>query len=132
MGALRLHPARVAGLSPRAVSRAWSVFDVQLAIYALALVVIGLLMAFTNSGDAPLSTGSVFTRALMWLAIAIIVFAWPVIRDLYSFDQRSQSAELPMVIPQVMVPIGLSIMAFLVVVRLLTGGHRIPSDHSGH
>jgi rod shape determining protein RodA len=74
MGALRLHPARIAGLSPRAVSRAWSVFDVQLALYALALVIIGLLMAFTNSGDAPLETGSVFTRALMWMAIAIIVF----------------------------------------------------------
>jgi TRAP-type C4-dicarboxylate transport system permease small subunit len=66
------------------------------------------------------------------VAVAIVVFAWPVIRDLWLFDQRSQSAELPMVIPQVMVPIGLSIMAFLVVVRLLTGGHRIPSDHSGH
>ncbi len=74
MGTLRLHPARVAGLSPRAVSRAWSVFDVQLAIYALALVIIGLLMAFTNSGEAPLEAGSVFTRALMWMAIAIIVF----------------------------------------------------------
>ena len=66
------------------------------------------------------------------VAVAIVVFAWPVIRDLWLFDQRSQSAELPMVIPQIMVPIGLSIMAFLVVVRLLTGGHRIPSDHSGH
>lgn len=74
MGTLRLHPARVAGLSSRAVSHAWSVFDVQLAIYALALVIIGLLMAFTNSGDTPLAAGSVFTRALMWLAIAIIVF----------------------------------------------------------
>lgn len=74
MGALRLHPARVAGLSPRAVSHAWSVFDVQLALYAIALVIIGLLMAFTNSGDTPLSTGSVFTRALMWMAIAVIVF----------------------------------------------------------
>src|SRR5690349_6551363 len=74
MGALRLHPARVAGLSPRAVSRAWSVFDVQLAIYALALVIIGLLMAFTNSGETPLTAGSVFTRALMWMGIAIIVF----------------------------------------------------------
>ncbi len=74
MGALRLHPARVAGLSPRAVSHAWSVFDVQLALYAIALVIIGLLMAFTNSGDGPLETGSVFTRALMWMAIAVIVF----------------------------------------------------------
>ena len=66
------------------------------------------------------------------VAVAIVVFAWPVIRDLWLFDQRSQSAELPMVIPQIMIPIGLSIMAFLVVVRLLTGGHRVPSDHSGH
>ena len=66
------------------------------------------------------------------VAVAIVVFAWPVIRDLWMFDQRSQSAELPMVIPQIMVPIGLSIMAFLVVVRLLTSGDRLPSDHSGH
>jgi TRAP-type C4-dicarboxylate transport system permease small subunit len=66
------------------------------------------------------------------VAVAIVVFAWPVIRDLWLFDQRSQSAELPMVIPQIAIPIGLSIMAFLVVVRLLTGGDRAPSDHSGH
>ena len=66
------------------------------------------------------------------VAMAIVVFAWPVIRDLWLFDQRSQSAELPMVIPQIMIPIGLSIMAFLVVIRLLTAGDRVPSDHSGH
>ena len=51
------------------------------------------------------------------------------IRDLWQFDQRSQSAELPMVIPQAMMPIGLSIMALLVVVRLITGGEPKPSDH---
>jgi TRAP-type C4-dicarboxylate transport system permease small subunit len=66
------------------------------------------------------------------VAVAIVVFAWPVIRDLWLFDQRSQSAEIPMVIPQIMIPIGLSIMAFLVVIRLLTGGDRLPSDQSGH
>ncbi len=74
MGTLRLQPARLAGLSPRAVSRAWTVFDIQLAVYATALVVIGLLMAFTNSGEDPLAAGSLFTRGLMWLAIAIMVF----------------------------------------------------------
>jgi len=66
------------------------------------------------------------------VAVTIVVFAWPVIRDLWLFDQRSQSAELPMVIPQIMIPIGLSIMAFLVVGRLLTGGDQVPSDPSGH
>ena len=70
MGTLRLHPARLAAFTPRAMGNVWSVFDLQLAVYALALVVIGLLMAFTNSGDAPLAGGSLFTRALMWLAIA--------------------------------------------------------------
>jgi len=52
----------------------WSVFDIQLAVYALALVVIGLLMAFTNSSDAPLAAGSLLTRAFMWLAIGLVIF----------------------------------------------------------
>jgi C4-dicarboxylate transporter DctQ subunit len=66
------------------------------------------------------------------VAVLVVTFSWPVIRDLWTFDQRSQSAELPMVIPQAMVPIGLSIMVFLVVVRLFTGGDRTPSDGHGH
>jgi rod shape determining protein RodA len=74
MGTLRLQPARLAAFTPRAMVNVWSVFDLQLAVYALALVVIGLLMAFTNSGDAPLAGGSLFTRALMWLAIAMVIF----------------------------------------------------------
>ena len=74
MGTLRLQPARLAAFTPRAIVNVWSVFDIQLAVYALALVVIGLLMAFTNSGDTPLVGGSVFTRALMWLAIGLMIF----------------------------------------------------------
>ncbi len=74
MGTLRLQPARLAAFTPRAIVNVWSVFDIQLAVYALALVVIGLLMAFTNSGDAPLAGGSLFTKALMWLAIGLIIF----------------------------------------------------------
>ena len=66
------------------------------------------------------------------VALFIVVVAYPVIRDLWLFDQRSQSAELPMVIPQAMVPIGLFLMAFLVVVRLITGGDREPSNSPGH
>jgi len=39
---------------------------------------------------------------LVFIATALIIvyFASPVILDLYSFDQRSQSAEIPMYIPQ--------------------------------
>jgi C4-dicarboxylate transporter DctQ subunit len=58
----------------------------------------------------------------------IVVFAWPVLRDLWEFDQRSQSAEVPVVIPQAAIPIGLSLMVLLVVIRLITGGDPEPSD----
>ena len=69
---------------------------------------------------------------LIATALLIVVFAWPVIHDLWAFDQRSQSAEVPLVIPQFMVPLGLSIMAVLVIVRLVTGGDPDPSRNSSH
>jgi TRAP-type C4-dicarboxylate transport system permease small subunit len=71
---------------------------------------------------------------LIFIAVALIIvwFAWPVIRDLWAFDQRSQSAEFPMVIPQALVPIGLFLMALLVIIRLITGGDRAPSDTARH
>ena len=68
---------------------------------------------------------------LIVTAIAIIVFAWPVMRDLWAFDQRSQSAEVPLVIPQALIPVGLAIMVLLVTVRLIMGA-RDPSEPSGH
>lgn len=74
MGTLRIHPARVGFLGSRPQQVSWNNFDVQLALYALALAVVGILMAYTNSGGAPLEPGSVFTRGLMWLAIALVLF----------------------------------------------------------
>lgn len=75
MTAMRLERASMSTLEARPDSGSWRSFDVQLAVAALALGVIGLLMAWTNSSDGPLSAGSVFTRGLMWFAIAIIAFA---------------------------------------------------------
>jgi C4-dicarboxylate transporter DctQ subunit len=82
----------------------------------------------------PVQKAFVLLSELIFIAVAItiVVFAWPVLRDLWAFDQRSQSAEVPMVIPQAMIPIGLSIMALLVVVRLLTGGDRSTPDSPSH
>ena len=56
----------------------------------------------------------------MATAVALAVFAWPVIQQLAAFDERSQAANFPLVIPQAMLPIGLLLMAFFVAVRLLT------------
>jgi rod shape determining protein RodA len=83
MGTLRVEPTRVQAWAARSVGAIWNAFDLQLVIYALSLAVIGLLMAYTNSGDTPLAAGTTFTRGLIWMAIAIIVFAVTA-----SFDYR--------------------------------------------
>ncbi len=74
MSTLRLEPARVGTLTAREGEGRWYGFDLQLAIFALSLTVVGLLMAFTNSADDPLRPGSIFTRGLIWLALAAVIF----------------------------------------------------------
>ena len=56
---------------------------------------------------------------LIAAAGAVTVFAWPVITQLAAFDERSQAANVPLVIPQAMLPLGYSAMALLVAVRLV-------------
>lgn len=75
MTAMRVERAPGGTLVARPDSGSWQSFDVQLAFYAVALAVIGLLMAWTNSSGAPLEPGSTFTRGLMWFAIAIVGFS---------------------------------------------------------
>ena len=55
------------------------------------------------------------------IAVCIILIAvgWPAIEMLAEFDQRSQAAEIPLYIPQALVPIGLGLNAFLVAARLV-------------
>jgi C4-dicarboxylate transporter, DctQ subunit len=70
---------------------------------------------------------------LIAAAAAVTAFAWPVITQLAAFDERSQAADFPLVIPQAMVPIGYTLMALLVTVRLLTrrgpGAGRADASH---
>ncbi|MGA8610974.1 MAG: TRAP transporter small permease [Xanthobacteraceae bacterium] len=56
--------------------------------------------------------------------VMLSVFAWPVITMLAELDQRSDMANVPLVIPQAVVPIGLLLMALLVAVRLIVLGVR--------
>jgi C4-dicarboxylate transporter, DctQ subunit len=70
---------------------------------------------------------------LIAAAIAVAVFAYPVITQLAAFNERSEAANVPLFIPQAMVPIGYSLMALVVAVRLLTrrrDGDRPQSSHS--
>jgi TRAP-type C4-dicarboxylate transport system permease small subunit len=70
---------------------------------------------------------------LIAAAAAVTVFAWPVISQLAAFDERSQAANFPLVIPQAMLPIGYTLMALLVAVRLMTrlgrGSGRADGSH---
>jgi TRAP-type C4-dicarboxylate transport system permease small subunit len=65
--------------------------------------------------------------AFIVTAITLAVFAWPVIVDLAAFDERSQAANFPLVIPQALIPAGLSVMALFVAIRLLTRSHPAPA-----
>lgn len=68
--------------------------------------------------------------ALIAAAITVTIFAYPVITQLYAFDERSEAANFPLVVPQAMVPIGYGLMALLVAIRLLTP-RRAPGADSG-
>ncbi|MGB6537065.1 MAG: TRAP transporter small permease [Xanthobacteraceae bacterium] len=57
---------------------------------------------------------------LIATAVAVTVFAYPVITQLIAFDERSEAANFPLAIPQSMVPIGFGLMGLLVAIRLLT------------
>jgi rod shape determining protein RodA len=74
MGAMRVERGMSDSFTARPATASWRSFDIQLAFYALALSVLGLMMAYTNSVGSPLEPGSTFTRGLMWFAIAMVVF----------------------------------------------------------
>jgi TRAP-type C4-dicarboxylate transport system permease small subunit len=54
--------------------------------------------------------------------ILLAVFAWPVVAMLAELDERSDTANIPLVIPQSVLPLGLLLMAFLIAVRLFVRG----------
>jgi TRAP-type C4-dicarboxylate transport system permease small subunit len=56
--------------------------------------------------------------------IMLAIFAWPVITMLAELDQKSDMANIPLVIPQAVVPLGLLLMALLIAVRLFVHGVR--------
>ncbi len=75
MTAMRVERSPSGSYVARPESGSWHSFDIQLAFYALALAIIGLLMAWTNSTTGgPLAAGSTFTRGLMWFALAMVAF----------------------------------------------------------
>jgi C4-dicarboxylate transporter, DctQ subunit len=68
--------------------------------------------------------------ALVVTSIVLVVFAFPTVLQLQDFDQRSMAANIPLVIPQAAIPIGLALMALLGTARIVLGLWREPADTS--
>jgi TRAP-type C4-dicarboxylate transport system permease small subunit len=66
---------------------------------------------------------------LMATSLLIAILAWPVVSMLAELDQRSQAANIPLVLPQAMIPVGFLLMALLIAVRLISKG---PSRDDAH
>jgi len=76
---------------------------------------------------------SVFSElTLLVTAVVLVIFAWPTIRQLEAFDQRSLAANVPLVIPQGAIPLGLALMALLAACRLVAGRWREQSHTRDH
>ncbi len=73
---MRAEPGRFADVAAKSVGAVWRAYDLQLTVYAALLAAFGLVMAYTNSVESGQSalTGTVFQRALMWSAIAMVVY----------------------------------------------------------
>jgi TRAP-type C4-dicarboxylate transport system permease small subunit len=56
--------------------------------------------------------------------LMLAIFAWPMLTMFAELDQRSETANIPLVIPEAVVPVGLMLMALLIAVRLITLGTR--------
>jgi rod shape determining protein RodA len=77
MRVMRAEPNRFTDVTTKSVGAVWRAYDLQLTVFAVLLGAIGLVMAYTNSveaGESVLRSGTTFTRALMWSALAIVVF----------------------------------------------------------
>jgi TRAP-type C4-dicarboxylate transport system permease small subunit len=59
---------------------------------------------------------------LIATSILLAFLAWPVVSMLAELDQRSQAADIPLVLPQAMMPLGFLIMAVLITIRMLAPG----------
>lgn len=58
----------------------------------------------------------------VFTCVMLAIFAWPVVSMLADLNERSDTANIPLAIPQAALPIGLLLTAFLIVVRLIVHG----------
>ncbi len=72
--------------------------------------------------------------ATIVVSLAVVVLGWPAVAMLAEFDQRSDAADVPLIVPHLLVPIGLVLISILIGVRLVgrlgTQRHRFDAPNS--
>ncbi|HEY7243945.1 MAG TPA: TRAP transporter small permease [Xanthobacteraceae bacterium] len=63
--------------------------------------------------------------AVIAVSLVVAVVSWPAVEMLAEFDQRSEAANLPLLIPHMLLPIGLVLISMLVAIRVIS---RIVND----
>lgn len=58
----------------------------------------------------------------IFTCVMLAIFAWPVVSMLAELNERSDTADIPLAIPQSALPLGLLLTAFLIAVRLIVYG----------
>ncbi|MFZ3353566.1 MAG: TRAP transporter small permease [Xanthobacteraceae bacterium] len=58
----------------------------------------------------------------IFTCVMLAMFAWPVVSMLAELNERSDTADIPLAIPQSALPIGLLLTAFLIAARLILHG----------
>jgi TRAP-type C4-dicarboxylate transport system permease small subunit len=71
--------------------------------------------------------------AVIAVSLALTVVSWPAVEMLAEFDQRSEAADVPLVIPHMLVLIGLVLISILVAIRVmgrLTDDRQLPNTQN--
>jgi len=58
----------------------------------------------------------------IFTCVMLAIFAWPVVSMLAELNERSDTANIPLAIPQSALPLGLLLTAFLIALRLIVHG----------
>ena len=74
--------------------------------------------------------------AVIAVSVTLVVVSWPAVEMLAEFDQRSEAANVPLVIPHMLVPIGLVLISIFVGIRILNwlvgNRKRINAQNTNH
>ena len=92
-----------------------------------AVLVLTSLAAVVFVADVPTAAIPTYMFGSLDNFPLLAALSWPVVSMLAELDQRSEAANIPLVLPQGMMPLGFLFMGLLIAIRLLVRGV-VPAD----